>query len=114
MLRFFPNSVTSTLTITTPTASATLQPTMHRQLRFLYAAWLPLPGIVLFGIGLISGKQRDGRRNLWLLAGSLLAVVAGCGGGSNGPPPLSQNYTVTVTASSGAIHHTAMVTVTVP
>jgi hypothetical protein len=39
-------------------------PAIRGQLKFLYAAWLPLPGIVFFGIALISRKQRDRRRNL--------------------------------------------------
>ena len=114
------NSATSTLTITAPAASAMLQPTIRGQLKLLYAAWLPLPGIVLFGIGLISHKQRDHRRKLWLLTGSLLAlfaVVAGCGVNSNvttTPSPQAQSYVVTVTGASGAIQHTTLVTVTVP
>jgi hypothetical protein len=93
-----------------------LQRTIRGQLKSLYAAWLPLPGIVLFGIGLISRKQRDRRRNLWLLSGSLIilfAMLAGCGGSSNGLRPPPQNYTVTVTGASGAIQHTTQVTVTV-
>jgi DNA-binding beta-propeller fold protein YncE len=109
------NSATSTLTLAAPAAPAMLQPTIHRQLNYLYAAWLPLPGIVVIGIGFASRKHRDRRRNLWLFTGSLIvlfAVLAGCGGGSNGPPP-PQNYTVTVTGTSGTIQHTTQVTVTV-
>jgi hypothetical protein len=109
------NSATSTLTIAAPAASAMLQPTIHWQFNYLYAAWLPLPGIVVIGIGLASRKQRDRRRNLWLFPRSLIvlfAVLAGCGGGSNGPPP-PQNYTVTVTGASGAIQQSSQVTVTV-
>jgi hypothetical protein len=109
------NSATSTLTITAPVASATLRPTIRWQVKSLYAAWLPLPGIILFGMGFFSRKQRVRSRNLWLLTGSLftlLAVAAGCAGGSNTPPP-PQNYTVTVIGTSGAIQHTTLVTVTV-
>jgi len=37
-----------------------------------------------------------------------------CGGGSSGPPPpVSQTYTVTVTATSGALQHMTVITVTV-
>lgn len=110
------NSATSTLTIIAPAASAMLQPTIRGQLKFLFATCLPFPGIVLFGIGLISRKQRHRSCNLWLLTGSLLAlfaVVAGCGGSSNGLQPPPQNYTVTVTGTSGAIQHTTQVIVTV-
>jgi hypothetical protein len=93
-----------------------LQPSSRAQLNFFYAAWLPLPGIVLFGIGLISRKQRERSRNQWLLTGSsvvLFAVVVGCRGGNSSQQSQPQNYTVTVTATSGAIQHTAQVTVTV-
>jgi sugar lactone lactonase YvrE len=48
------------------------------------------------------------------LAGALLSAT-GCNGGFSAPPssPQSSSYTVTVTASSGALQHTASVTLTV-
>jgi uncharacterized BrkB/YihY/UPF0761 family membrane protein len=108
-------SVTSTLTITAPAASTMPLPTSRGQVEFLYAAWLPLLGIALIGIGLIFRNQKNRRHSLWVLTGSLLtlcAVMTGCGGGSNAPPP-AQTYSVVVTGTSGAIQHTIQVTVTV-
>ena len=52
-----PNPVTATLTLTA--LAAALEPSHRPELKGLfYAAWLPLPGIALIGIGLASGKSR--------------------------------------------------------
>jgi len=109
------SSVTSTLTVTAPGLSAGLAPfSVSRPSAPLYAVFLP---IILLGFGLASPKPKQRRRQLWLLCTLFLAFVAlqgGCGGGSTPPPPPPLNYTVTVTATSGAIQHTTNVSVTVP
>ena len=112
------NSATSTLTVTAPAQTAGRIPFGEGQVSSpLYAVFLPIP-LALIGFGLVSGKPKERRRQLWLLCSLFLAFVAlqtGCGGGSGNqltPPPL--NYTVTVTATSGPIQHTTQVTVTVP
>ncbi|MDP9161493.1 MAG: hypothetical protein M3O09_14835 [Acidobacteriota bacterium] len=110
-------SATSTLTLTAPAQTAELIPFRDGHAsRPLYAFFLPIPFAVI-GIGLATGKTKQQRRRLWLLCTVFLAFVvlqAGCGGGSGNhlPPPL--NYTVTVTATSGAIQHRIQVSVTVP
>jgi uncharacterized repeat protein (TIGR01451 family) len=110
----------SILTIIAPAQSAGLIPLQPgNSMAALHAAWLPLPAIALVGFGLASrSKSRRGWQPLWLLCGlalGLCALQAGCGGGSNsvtkGSPP--QNYTVTVTATSGAIQHSTAISVTV-
>ena len=75
----------------------------------LYAAGLPF---ALAGCVLAASLDKKRRRN-WLLGSILLglSLPAACSGGSNPPPP--QNFTITVTASSGALQHTSNVTVTV-
>ncbi len=113
------NSATSTLTVTAPAQTAGLMPFGEGQVSSpLYAVLLPIP-LALIGFGLVLSKPNERRRQLWSLCSLLLAFVAlqtGCGGGSGNqltpPPPL--NYTVMVTATSGAIQHTTQVTVTVP
>ncbi len=111
------NSATSTLMVIVPAQTARLMPFGGGQVTSsLYAVSLPIP-LALIGFGLASGKPKQRRRQLWLLCSFFFAFVAlqtGCGGGSNQltPPPL--NYTVTVTATSGAIQHTTQVSVTVP
>lgn len=111
------NSVTSTLTVTAPSQSARLIFPSKGQLSSpLYAVFLPIP-LTLIGLGLADGKWRNGRRSLWLLCSFFIAIVvlqAGCGGGNNPPPPSPPlNYTVSITATSGAIQHSTLVTVTV-
>ena len=112
------NSATSTLMVTVPAQTARLIPFGEGQVSSpLYAVFLPMP-LALIGFGLASGKPKQRRRQLWFLCSLFLAFVAlqaGCGGGGSNqltPPPL--NYTVTVTATSGAIQHTTQVSVTVP
>jgi YVTN family beta-propeller protein len=112
------NSATSTLTVTPPTQSAELIPSGEAKFsRPLYAIFLPF-SLALTGLGLANSKSRNGRSSVWLLCTVFLALVAlqtGCGGGINPPPPPpALNYTVTVTATSGAIQHSTQVTVTVP
>jgi len=114
------NSATSTLTITAPGLSAVLTPFGEGQPSApVYAVLLPIQGLVLLGCCLVSGKTKQRRHQLWLLSFLLLAFgtwQAGCGGGSRSspPPPVPLNFTVTVTAISGAIQHTTQVAVTVP
>ena len=75
----------------------------------LYAAGLPF-GLAVCVLAASLDKKR--RRN-WLLGSILLglSLPAACSGGSNPAP--AQNFTITVTASSGALQHTSNVTVTV-
>jgi hypothetical protein len=112
------NSATSTLTVTTPSQSAKLiMPGDVRSAGLLYAALLPIP-LALMGLGLLtSDKAKNRTRKVWLLCGlfiGFVALQAGCGGGPiNCGLCALKNYTVTVTATSGAIQHTTQVTVTV-
>jgi uncharacterized repeat protein (TIGR01451 family) len=108
------SAVTSTLTITAPATLKALHLPLNEGSRPLYAALLPLPALLLALMGVPTGKSRGRRRGRWLLSGSvivLLAVLAGCGGGST--PPAPQNYIVTVTATSGSLQHSTTVMLTV-
>ena len=109
------NSVTSTLTITALTQSAALIPSKSQFSSSLYSGFVPIP-LALIGFGLAFGKSKQRRLQLWLLCSlflGFLAMPAGCGGGSSGQQTQPQNFVVVVTATSGAIQHTAQVTVTV-
>jgi Beta-propeller repeat len=98
--------VTSTLTIATAGSSASA----IRPGKSLYAMWLPLAGLSLFGIGFQSSPVRRKKlTGLWVL-GTLLTFLfllsacggsssggGGGGGGSTGTP--AGNYTVTITGT---------------
>jgi hypothetical protein len=49
---------------------------------------------------------------VFLFAGVALAGLTGCGAGPSAAPQ-SQNYSITVTAASGAVQHTSIVTLNV-
>ena len=114
------NPVTATLTLNASALSAGLLPSSKGFSRWpLYAAWLPLPGIALIGLGAASGKSRR-RRLAWLACSSILvfftiALQAACGGGgssgSTGSAP--QSFAVTVTSTSGAISKSTQIQLTV-
>lgn len=104
------NSPTSILTVNASRLSAAMLPQSFERAGALYATWLPLG---LMGCMLTAGFDKK-RRRLWLLLLVMVATVlpAACGGSSSGPPP-PQSYTVTVAAASGALQHSANISVTV-
>jgi len=123
----------TTLSITT-TARKTggLVPFQRKSLLPLYAVWLPMPGLVLAGLGASNRRRKLGRWTLAIVALMLLVLLLGCGGGgastgggNNGTGNGGNNsggnsagtpagsYPVMVTANSGSAHHTATLTLTV-
>jgi hypothetical protein len=70
--------------------------------------WLPLPGLALFGVGLIRDKNRKrkalfGVLSCLAIAGLLLMAACGSGngggGGGGGGGTTTGSYTVTVTGT---------------
>lgn len=103
-------AMTSTLMITAPSTSAMQTPSQLLQRSGVaQAAWFPFA----FGLLVIAAAQKR-RRDRWALGGSLLVLLllqSACGG-TGGPTTSERNYTVTVTATSGAIQHSTQVGVT--
>jgi large repetitive protein len=108
-------NVTLTIATTAPTAS------LYHRTTF-YALWLPLPGMAFVFAGMLGRQPR--RKRLASYAGLaiflfLLVLLAACGGSgsSTTPPPQpgtpAGNYTVTITANSGALTQQTTVSLTV-
>ena len=111
---------TSILTVITAGATAALSAPRQNRMAPLYGMLLPIPGLVLAGLG-SSGSRR---RKMNILASTALLVVVlllmmGCGGGSSGgggggnPGTPAGTYNITVTAVSGSLSHQTIATLTV-
>ncbi len=113
-----PASVTpgtnATLTVNAAALSALLTAPWFEQGARFYAAWLPLG---LLGCVLATGFDKKRRRHWALCLLMLVATIlpAGCGSGNSNVTtgPSLQNYTVTVTATSGALQHSTAISITV-
>jgi hypothetical protein len=104
---------TVTMTIQTSALAKEAAPSIGRKLAPLTLAFLLIP---LFGV---RRMRRQGRRlsrlaSLLLLIGCSLAgvIMTGCGGSAS-IKQIEQNYSITVTATSGNIQHTTPVTLTI-
>ena len=113
---------TSTLTVTTVAAVASLRP--NRERTTFYAMLLPLGGLTLLGAGLTSRRRKLlGLLLVCLMVSGLIFMLA-CGGGSSSggggggggggtPATTAGTYTVTVTGTSGTLTQTVTPALTV-
>lgn len=120
--------VTTTLTIGTTKAAASLAPSPFAAVR-IYALWLFVPGLFV-----LPGFRKSGGKNLrfgvFILGVALLAAMIACGGGSSSsstptttpppapPTPSSMNtppgtYTIVVRATSSSLVSSTVVTLKV-
>jgi len=111
-----PNSVnpgsSATLMVDASGISAVAIPQIPFQVPNLYPLLLPLTALAFVVIASLDPP----RRRAWLLTTTILLLSllpAACGTASGPPPPVAKVYSVTVTATSGAIEHSTVITVTV-
>jgi hypothetical protein len=119
-----PNSISpatpATLTITTTATAAAQALPFSNSSRPFNALWLPIAGLALTGISLGSRRKKK-MKWMGFLLGSLLVAglvfLGACGGGGNtgggagGTPP--GPYMITITGTSGSLHHSTTVTIKV-
>jgi cytochrome bd-type quinol oxidase subunit 2 len=91
--------------------AAALSRQLSQQVVRLFSLLVP---VGMLGCVFMSSSDKK-RRGLWAMCLLLMVTIlpAACGGAVSNPPVSVTNYTLKVTATSGAIEHSTQVTVTV-
>lgn len=109
----------STLNITT-TARPVLPPAASLLTRHFYAIWLMVPGLTLLSVGVGGNRRRRRVAGIFVLLVTfgLFLMLPACNGSKATQAPVSgtppNNYTITVTATSGSDTKSQTITLNVP
>jgi sugar lactone lactonase YvrE len=112
---FTPNTVAANAGATTVTMSVQTAAATAQNVRSLFGGGIALALLLLpFGMSRSVRKMLKGKMLIWLLllAGTM-AAISGCGSSNKSSTPSAQNYTLTVTATSGTVMQSQTVSLTV-